>query len=322
MKSLKDKKVFFISTKNVDYIRNTQEIQLLKKKAKSVDVIAYKDKSYGKRLIKLYSKLLFTNTKKYDVVFIGFAPQLVLPFFNFKFKKNYVIIDFFISVYDTMVDDRKKFKEGGICAKFAKWLDRACLTSAKKVICDTDAHGDYFAEEFKVDRKGINTLYLKADNDIYYPRPQDKSGLEDKFVVLYFGSVLPLQGVETIMKAMDILKDKEELYFYFIGPVGNDVKKTEAPNIEYINWLSQEDLAEYISKADLCLAGHFNGNIGKAVRTIPGKAYIYENMNKKMILGDNKANRELFKEDDKHFFVKMSDGEALAEKILDVKSRK
>lgn len=320
MVSFKDKRVLFISTKNMDYLRNTQEINLIKEEAKSIDVIGYSDKSYPKRLIKVYFSLLFRKMSKYDTVFVGFAPQLILPFFKFKFRKKEIVMDFFISVYDTMVKDRQKFKDGSMVAGLCKKLDKKCIHCAKYVISDTKAHGDYFSEEFDVKREKIHVLYLEADKSIYYPREAVKPDkLKDKFVVLYFGSVLPLQGVEVIMEAMNILKDNKDIYFYFIGPVKDNIVKTESDNIEYIKWLSQEKLAEYISFADLCLAGHFNKDIMKAKRTIPGKAYIYDAMEKKMILGDNKATRELYTEDDRRYFVEMGNGKLLADKIIEVK---
>ena len=101
-----------------------------------------------------------------------------------------------------------------------------------------------------------------------------------------------------------------------IGPIPKDYEKPIQNNVEYINWLSQEELAEYIANSDLCLAGHFCAEIDKAKRTIPGKAYIYASMQKAMILGDNKANRELFEEDKKTQFVKMGDAAELSKKIL------
>ena len=73
--------------------------------------------------------------------------------------------------------------------------------------------------------------------------------------------------------------------------------------------------------SDLCLAGHFNKDINKAKRTIPGKAYTYEAMNKKMILGDNEATHELYEEGDgTHYFVEMGNAEKLAEKIIYIKN--
>lgn len=320
MLNVKDKKVVFITTKNLDYLRNVQEINLLRQNAKSVEVIGYKDKSYIKRLLKIYFKLLFGSFKAFDCVFIGFAPQLILPFFNFKFKGKSVLVDFFISVYDTLVFDRKKFKAGSLPARLCKWLDTKCIHSADSVICDTNAHGDYFAQEFGYDRNKINTLYLEADSSIYtdkaYERPQS---IKDKFVVLYFGSVLPLQGVDVVLGAMDALKNQNDLHFYFIGPVTEKGLLPSSNNFEHFEWLKQEELAKYIGYADLCLAGHFNADIAKAKRTIPGKAYIYEAMNKPMILGENAATHELYSEDDKHYFVEMGSVDALVEKILEIK---
>ena len=51
--------------------------------------------------------------KDYDLSFVGFAPQLVLPFFR-RLRKKPVIEDFFISLYDTLVQDRKKFRSGSL----------------------------------------------------------------------------------------------------------------------------------------------------------------------------------------------------------------
>lgn len=317
-----NRKVLFITTKNLDYLRNVQEIRLLKEEAAVVDVLGYKDKSYIKRLLKIYCRLLFGSVKKYDSVFIGFAPQLILPFFSFKLKKKTILMDFFISVYDTMVFDRKKFKDGSLPAKLCKWLDKKCIHAADYVISDTSAHGDYFSEEFELERDKINTLYLEADTSIYnrkkYTRPEK---LKSKFVVLYFGSILPLQGVEVILEAIDNIKDKADMYFYIIGPLGNNAKKVCDAAVEYIDWLPQEELAKYIGYSDLCLAGHFNKDINKAKRTIPGKAYIYEAMGKPMILGENPATHELYKEDDKHIFVEMGNAKALAERIMEFKER-
>ena len=64
------------------------------------------------------------------------------------------------------------------------------------------------------------------------------------------------------------------------------------------------------------MAGHFNKEVEKASRTIPGKAFIYQAMGKEMILGNNPANRELFARDEKVIFVEMGDEKALAKAIL------
>ena len=107
------KKVLYISTKNLDYIRVVQELKILSESAGSYDVIGSYSKNYLIRILKVYSKILFTPLKTYDTIFIGFAPQLVIPFWRHKLKRSKVIIDFFISCYDTICFDRKKASPKG-----------------------------------------------------------------------------------------------------------------------------------------------------------------------------------------------------------------
>lgn len=314
---LKNKKVLFLTTKNLDYLRNTQELRLLREEAEQVSVIGAKDKSYPIRLLKVFFKLLFTSCKKYDAAFVGFAPQLIVPFFGFKFKKVDLYIDFFISMYDTLCFDRKKFSPDSFVGKRLLSLDKKTLKQADVVICDTKAHGKYFCQELGADPDKMRVLYLEADESIYYPRhgakPKEAQG---KFTVLYFGSVLPLQGIDIVLDAMDRLKDDSRFCFYFIGPIGQEIQQPQGENIHYRHWLSQEELAQYIDFSDLCLAGHFNAEIQKAQRTIPGKAYLYRAVKKPMILGENPANHELYSEQEEGiYFVDMGSGEKLAEKI-------
>ena len=311
------KGVLFVTTKNLDYLRNVQEIRLLSEKYDNTDVIGSGSGSYPVRLLAVYTKLLFRDLKGYDKIFVGFAPQLVVPLFKYKLSSCELKIDFFISLLDTLARDRKKISEKGPAGKLCRHFDSETLSCADEVICDTKAHGDFFVKEFGCAPEKIHVLYLEADERIYHPMPQEKPDeLKDKYVVLYFGSILPLQGVDVILKAIDICKSDKKLQFIVIGPIKEGMVKPEGENIEYIPWLSQEELASKIAMADLCLAGHFNDSIDKAKRTIPGKAYIYRAMEKPMILGDNTANHELFDENMAGiYYVGMGRPDLLAEAI-------
>lgn len=313
---VKDKRVLFITTKNIDYIRNTQELRAIKNFARSVDVIYSEKKNYAWRIPEVWRKITKKKINNSDVIFVGFEPQFVIPFVGWRFKGKTVVIDFFISVYDTLICDRKKFRDGGIVAKLSRWMDITTIKNAVHIITDTKTHAMYFETEFEGEKEKFETIYLEADSKIYYPRPQNKpANIKDKFVVLYFGSILPLQGVDIVLSAIQKFENRDDIYFDIIGPIPDKYNKPIQDNVHYTEWLPQAQLAEHIANADLCLAGHFHGTIGKANRTIPGKAYIYEMMNKKMVLGDSEANHELFKEDDKHFFVKLGDIQELQKLI-------
>ena len=315
--SVKGKKVLFITTKTIDYIRNTQEIRILKENADEFKIINSAKKNYALRIIDVWGQSLKSRyNQDCDVIFIGFAPQLVLPFLGRKFKGKQIIIDFFISVYDTLICDRKLFRKGGLIALLSHKLDEVTIRKADYIITDTKAHAKFFVEEFGADQRKTETIYLEADQNIYYPRVAKNINYpNDKVKVLYFGSILPLQGVDIVLDAIRLLKDNTNIAFEVIGPIPQKYNKPIQDNVKYIDWLSQEELANHIADADLCLAGHFNKEIKKADRTIPGKAYIYEAMGKAMILGNSAGNSELFQEDESHIFVEMGNAMDLAKKI-------
>lgn len=319
LSDIRDKRILYAATKNSDYLRLVQEIRLLRENGNTVTVISSPSKSYPKRLMYVYRQLMKVRMADYDMSFIGFAPQLIMPLFRRKLKKKPVVMDFFISMYDTLCYDRKKFRPKSLPGRLLKRIDRRTLAAADLAVCDTKAHGSYFCREFGFPKEKMSVLYLEADSSIYYPReaPENKD-----FTVLYFGSVLPLQGIPVILKAIDLLKDEKGLRFVFVGPLGSSERTGE--NItEYIEWLPQEELAERIAGADLCLAGHFDGSIMKAKRTIAGKTYIYRAMGKPVILGENPANHELYSESDEGvYFCEMGSPEKLAELIKRIKDQR
>lgn len=308
------KRVLFAATKQRSYLRNTQEIGLLGSCADQLTHIASTSDSYPARIARVWAALLrHLFARRYDVAFFGFAPQLVLPLlWLYRLRGSAIVIDFFISVYDTLVDDRKKFAPGSLPARLCHWLDRATLRAADLTVVDTQADRDFFCREFGCPPEKVQVLYLEADTAIYSPRaPRAPDG---RFIVLYFGSALPLQGVEVILDAARRLEEDPAVKFVLIGPFEKafGVQPACHPNVRFIPWLSQPQLADAIAGADLCLAGHFSASIGKAARTIAGKTYIYRAMEKPVVLGDNPANRERFSPGNGVYFVPMGDGEALA----------
>ncbi|MCR4754393.1 MAG: group 1 glycosyl transferase [Lachnospiraceae bacterium] len=323
---LNNKRVLFVTTKNLDYIRNTQEINLLQKATDELTVIGSGSMSYPIRLIKVWCALFFASFRKYDVVFVGFAPQLIIPIFGKRMRRSKCKIyeDFFVSLYDTMCCDRNKFRPDSLLGRWMHRIDERTLCAADRVICDTKAHGEFFVREFGVDEKLLSVLYLEANWEIYRIKGINREetvkrvlgSVDDKApIVLFFGSVLPLQGADIVYEAMTKLVAVGGYTCIFVGPRKNLKSISFCNDIYHINWLKQEDLAALIEVSDLCLAGHFNADIDKAKRTIPGKAFIYEVMGKTMILGESPANREYFTEDQRHLFVPMSDADAIVDAV-------
>lgn len=312
------KHVLFVTTKEQQYIRNVQEIALLQDVSESVRIIASDHKQYLIRILYAYWGLLIYGlcSKKTEVVFIGFSPQLLWLLWAFvKRSQKIICIDFFISVYDTLVDDRKKIKPNSVFARFCLWLDRFIWHGAEYIIVDTQAHGAYFQELLGPSQGTLEVLYLSADTTRYHHPDQ----VPDTYHVIFFGSILPVQGVDVILKALQyVLMEEPNMKITLIGPLDrlNDVPKITGPHVTYYKWVDQTTLAEILQTGTLGLAGHFSATVGKAKRTIAGKTYIYLAVGLPVILGDSPANRERFFPSEQHLFVPLGDATALAGQIL------
>ncbi len=339
---IKNRNVVFITVKNKDYIRVRQLERICLKDAASLQIISSERGNPLSRAIDINHRIKKDLFEECEILILGFLPQLVCKRAVTMAKecnpKAFVISDFFLSVYDTVVLDRRYVGEKGLIAKFLRRLDKRTLEDANLVITDTKSDADFFAEEFGVTRDKFEVLYLEADEEIYFSSKEagilKRSG---KRTALYFGTGLPLQGTDVVLEAFrQLITAGRQISCIYVGGVKfipKDIIKEyciiceseeeieeaishDNGKIVIIKWLPQEKLSKLIELSDICLAGHFNSYIDKANRTIPGKAFIYEAMGKKMILGDTLANRELFLEDDKHHFVRRGDAKALTECIL------
>ena len=155
---------------------------------------------------------------------------------------------------------------------------------------------------------------------------EEKTNLKNKFLVLFWGSFIPLQGVEYIVKAAKRLEKCSDVQFQIIGR-GQEHKKIlkladklKISNIDFVDRISYEVVPKYIKKADVCL-GIF-GDTQKTQRVIPNKVYEAIAMEKPVITADTPAARELFIDRKNILFCKTADPEDLAEKILELKNNK
>ena len=122
------------------------------------------------RILSINLRVLASNIKKYDVIFIGGIPQLIVPVIQFRFRKKVLIIDFFISIYDTLVHDRRMLSPRNPLSRVLKMLDRNALACARSCYCRHTRACRLFFRMFGVDSDKMTVVYLEADKQIYYPR--------------------------------------------------------------------------------------------------------------------------------------------------------
>lgn len=304
-------KILYLSSYDPQYVRTETLIDIFNR-----NKINYKTVLTGKSKFKYFKliKNLIKYRNNYDVIFVAFRGHEILPFIKLLTSKP-IIFDSFVSVYDTLCNDRRLFNKNSIIGKFLKWYDKFLCNISSIVLVDTKAHKNYYMDQFNI--SNVDYLYLGCNENLF---KKIKVEGQKKEIVFWYGHANPLQGVEVILKAANLIK-RSNIIFRLVGPIRKKynslIKKIKNSNIEFVDFIPYTQLPSEINKSKICLGGHFS-NIDKAKRVIAGKTYQFLACDKITIVGDNSANRELFKESSKLKFVDMNSPQALANKILRV----
>jgi glycosyltransferase involved in cell wall biosynthesis len=286
-----------------------------------VQVLECRDVSvFPINLIKLFLKHRNIR-KKYDVMLIGFSGQ-GMTFFAKLLTRKPIILDAFISLYNTVIEDRKLHSRFSISALYNYFLDWGSIRLADRVLLDTHEHIKYFVKKFKISESKFSVVPVGTDEEIFYPRPEPQN---DKFIVGFHGTYIPLHGVGYIIKAAEILKNDKDIEFRLLGngqtleETKRSVKKMGLENVRfYEERVPYEKLPEFIAGNDICL-GIFGDTI-KAKMVIPNKIYECAAMEKAIITEDTPAIREYFSDDDIKL-IDIDNPKNLADMILELKEK-
>jgi glycosyltransferase involved in cell wall biosynthesis len=278
-----------------------------------------------RRWLAAYTKLIksFSNINDIEFIMVGYSGHfdVFLAKILSKIRRVPLVFDAFLSLYDSLVFDRKVVKKGSPKAKFLYYIDKYSCKLADLVLLDTNQHIDYFVSEFGLSKEKFYPLFIGADDSVFFLRGNQPEN--NKFTVIHFGKYIPLHGMEYIIQAAGQLNG-ENIHFQLIG-AGDGYRssvalaeKLKLANVEFIQFLDQNALTEYIENADICL-GIF-GDTDKAKRVVPNKVYEAMAMRKPVITGDSSAAREILKHGEDCLLCEMANPHAIAEAILRLKT--
>jgi glycosyltransferase involved in cell wall biosynthesis len=246
-----------------------------------------------------------------------------------RLTSRLVVFDPLASRYETKILDWKRKPEGSPSARWNKAIDRCAFRWADLILSDTRAHKDYYCREFGVPPEKIAVVPVGFDDRIF-PRSlpnrrTEKSGLPGPFTVLFFGSFLPLHGVDSVVEAARKIRGADKaVRFRFIGSgqTHDHVRSLASgyglDNIDFDGWLGQRDLARSVAeRADVCL-GIF-GRTDKAGRVVPHKVFQAMALGKAVITARTPAAEEFFIHRKNIFLCDRKDPGSLAEAILELK---
>lgn len=279
----------------------------------------------------IYPRLVlkYLRLPPHDVVMVGYLGHLdVLVLWPFaKLRGVPVAWDAFLSLYDTVVEDRKLIGRSHPLAFFLKGWECLACRAADLVMLDTQSHADYFAQAFKVPRTKLAAVFVGTEPEIFSPCSSESAGgsTEDDLTVLFYGQFIPLHGIETILRAAQLLKD-EPVRWVLVGQgqggpqIRGMLDCQPLPKLQWVPWVAYPQLPEWIGRADVCL-GIF-GASAKASRVIPNKVFQILACGKPVITRDSPAIRELLAPDAPGvYLVPPEDPEALAEAVSRLSAR-
>jgi glycosyltransferase involved in cell wall biosynthesis len=309
-------RVLFISGREVDYIRNRVLLNALQT---HFDVTVCTTGAHGTltRIISGVARFI-ARLPDYDVCFVGFYGQPLAIILSLLQHKP-IILDAYVSTYDTLCEDRCLFRPRSLMGRLARWLDRRSCQVATRIITDTQAHARYFKEGFGVPEHKLTTVYVGCEEKLFHPY-DGASAASQHFEVFYYGAFLPLHGAEVIVQTAALLRDRPEIHFTLGGDglcraaVQRMVADLALTNVNLVGWIPMEQIPLYIARASVCLGGHFS-TVPKARRVISTKTFQFIAMRKPTIVADNPATRELFTPGEHVYAVPMGDPAALAEAI-------
>lgn len=136
-----------------------------------------------------------------------------------KFLKKKIITDYYISLYDTQVLDRKNVSLKSLRAKKILKSDRRIVDKANEVIFLNKVEAERYLKLIDRDLKDVNyriiPLCIDKKDEVKMPFFNKK---QDFITICWWGTYIPLHGLEKIIDAMVILK-KENIKFklYLFG---------------------------------------------------------------------------------------------------------
>ncbi len=334
------KNVLYIGEYHKNYSRNYIFIEGLKQNRVNVHEINLNKMSKRKRI-----KVLLSNFKKLKNIEFD-----VLIFFSIKTSPiNFIlsrifayirripfIYDIFISKHLTYYYDRKlSHVKKKIKLKPYYWfyyylLDFFECHFSSYILLDTYSHIQFFHQKYNIPLKKFRRILVGARDDIFFPLNIKKNNA-DKFFVGYWGTFIPLHGVEYIIKAFELLKNESDIYLSLLGK-GQTYEankelatRLKIKNIEFIPKLffaktKINELPKYIAKFEVGL-GLF-GTSQKTLLAIPNKVFEGMAMKIPMINCKSPAISELLTENENIVLCERASPESLAKAILLLKNDK
>ncbi|WP_027001490.1 glycosyltransferase family protein [Hugenholtzia roseola] len=224
-----------------------------------------------------------------DFVYLPSFTHADVAFVKKAIGKKPLLFDPLISRYLSKVFDYNQVWRYSPRALKNYGKDYFALHKADLVLADTPSHKNYYIKTFRLAPEKICVVPVGVDTQIFFPKKvQAVSDATEKkpFLVGFYGSFAPLQGVLKIAQAAHLLQTQyadrlmeRQIHFQIIGDgfehqkLKDFLDKHALQNFDWIGNVAYEKLPTYIQSWDLAL-GIFGESL-KADLVVPNKVYHY-----------------------------------------------
>lgn len=250
-----------------------------------------------------------------DTYLLTFRAYEILPLTIALIGRKKLIYDEFINPLEWLNEERKEWWTTLIPKKLLFRFYRLLLKRCQVVLTDTSAHASHSARMMRLPKSKFASIAVGADESLFYPKNITPS---TNFSVFYYGSMLPLHGLDVVIKAAMLLSG-EDIEFTLAGGDTRTLEmitiaKQAGANITHHTWLPYDQLTDYAQQAHLVLGGPF-GNTPQANMVVTGKTYQFLASRTPVLIGQTIASNQ-FVDGQNCLSVPLGDAPALADKIL------
>ncbi|WP_267421264.1 MULTISPECIES: glycosyltransferase [unclassified Curtobacterium] len=206
-----------------------------------------------------------------DALLVGYMGHFDVWLARLLFPRTRIVLDHLIFAASTAQD--RGVGAGGLKQRLLRFLDRAALTIADVVVVDTEEHRamvpDALRDKAVVVPVGATASWYQAG-----AHPEDRPD-DEPLRVVFFGLFTPLQGAETIGRAIGLLPDDGRVTVTMIGS-GQDHDAAVAAAVggaptEWVPWVDAADLPARVAAHDVGIG--IMGTTPKALKVVPNKVY-------------------------------------------------
>ena len=250
-----------------DYIRSQSLLGALGK-CTGIELLVARNRSKGiARYFETWRALLqLRKTHAPDIYVMGFRGHEMFWPVRWLTRGKPLVFDALMSPSAALREENKVGLMGQLLAPLLHGLEHSILRHADLILTDTQQHVAFYSKKFGLHQCKLLALPVGAMETSATIDLASEPAADAPFSVLFYGSMLPLHGIDVIIAAAAKLANLP-IRFNFVGGSERQAKRLHGlcsthgvTHYTHRRWVPLGDLVSTeIPHADVCLGGPFGG---------------------------------------------------------------